>query len=93
VGPPVEKVGARPSGLDIHWRVYHLVTCVTEIYMEYIVFTRTCLPYVRVIMTFMHVSLVELPFQTVMGQIPALECMLSGAHRLLQPHPILPGNK
>jgi hypothetical protein len=45
--------------------------------MEYIVFTRTCLPYVRVIMSFMHVSLVKLAFETVMGWIPALECVLS----------------
>jgi hypothetical protein len=35
--------------------------------MEYIVFTKTCLPYVRVIMAFMRVSLIELPFQTMMG--------------------------
>jgi hypothetical protein len=53
---------AKPPGLDIHWRVDSLGTCITEFYMEYIVFTRTFLPYVRVIMAFMCVSLVELPF-------------------------------
>jgi hypothetical protein len=51
--------------------------------MKYIVFTMTCLPYVTVIMAFMRVSLVELPFQTVMGWIPTLECMLSCVHGLL----------
>jgi hypothetical protein len=35
-------------------------TCVTEFYMEYIVFTRICLPYVRAIMAFRCVSLVYL---------------------------------
>jgi hypothetical protein len=42
-------------------------------------------------MEFMHVSLVEPLRQVVMGQIPALECMLSGARGLLRPRPILPG--
>jgi hypothetical protein len=74
---------AKPPGLDIHWRVDHLGTCVTIFYMKYIVFTMTCLPYVTVIMAFMRVSLVELPFQTVMGWIPTLECMLSCVHGLL----------
>jgi hypothetical protein len=69
--------------LDIWWRVDHLGTCVTEFYMEYIVFTRICLPYVRVIMAFMRIPLVELPFQTVMRRLPAVEWMLSGAHGLL----------
>jgi hypothetical protein len=58
---------AKALGLDIHWRVDCLGTYVTEFYMEYIVFTKTCLPYVRVIMAFMRVSLIELPFQTMMG--------------------------
>jgi hypothetical protein len=31
------------------------------------------------------VSQIELPLQTVMGQVPALEYMLSGAHGLLRP--------
>jgi hypothetical protein len=34
---------------------------------------------VRVIMTFMHVLKVESLCQAAMGQIPALECLLSGA--------------
>jgi hypothetical protein len=33
-------------------------TCVTKFYMEYIVFTRICLPYVRAIMVFRRASLV-----------------------------------
>jgi hypothetical protein len=33
-------------------------TYVTEFYMEYIIFTRICLPYVRAIMSFRRVSLV-----------------------------------
>jgi hypothetical protein len=48
----------KPSGLDIWWRVDRVGTCVTEFYMEYIVFTRICLPYARAIMTFRCVSLV-----------------------------------
>jgi hypothetical protein len=61
--------------------------------MEYIVFTRTCLSYVRLIMVFMPVSLVELPCLTVMGQIPALKCMLSGARGLLRSRLISSSNK
>jgi hypothetical protein len=57
---------AKPPGLDIRWRVDHPGTCVTEFYMGYIVFTRTCLPYVRVIMAFMRASLAKLPLQIVM---------------------------
>jgi hypothetical protein len=34
----------KPPGLDIHWRIDRLGTWVTKFYMEYIVFTRTCLP-------------------------------------------------
>jgi uncharacterized protein YhhL (DUF1145 family) len=56
-------------------------------------FIRTRLSYVRVIMVFMHVSLVKLLRQTVMGRIPALEYMLSRAHVLLRPCLILQGNK
>jgi hypothetical protein len=53
---------AKPPGLDIRWSVDHFGTYIAELYMEYIIFTRTCLPYVKVIMVFMHVSLVELLF-------------------------------
>jgi hypothetical protein len=42
---------------------------------------------------FMRVSLVELLCQTVMGQIPALEYMVSGARGLLRPRPIVPSLK
>jgi hypothetical protein len=83
----------KPLGLDIRWSVDHLGTCVTDFYMEHIVFTKTYLSYIRVIMAFVHVPLVVLLIQTVMGQIPALEFMVSGARGLLQPCPILPGHK
>jgi hypothetical protein len=83
---------AKPPGLDIQWTVDRLDTCVTEFYMEYIVFTRTCLLYVRVIMVFVHISLVKLPFQTVMEWIPTLEFALSGARGLLLPDSFSPGN-
>jgi hypothetical protein len=43
--------------LDIWWRVDCRDTCVTEFYMEYIAFTRICLPHVRATMAFRHVSL------------------------------------
>jgi hypothetical protein len=36
-------------------------------------------------MVCMHVSLIELSFQSVMRQILALECMLLGVRRLLPP--------
>jgi hypothetical protein len=61
--------------------------------MEKLAFTRACLSYVRVTMEIMHVSLVELLCQTVMGWIPALEYMLSGAHGFLWPRLIKSGNK
>jgi hypothetical protein len=83
VGGGTSPGDVEPLGLDIQWRVDCLGTCVTEFYMEYIVFTKTCLPYVRVIMAFMRVFLVELPFQIVMGWIPSLKCMLLGACGLL----------
>jgi hypothetical protein len=82
-----------PSGLDIQRSVDRLGSCVTESYMEYIIFIRMCLSYIRVIMVFMCVSLVELLHQMVMGRIPTLECRPSGERGLLQPRPISPGNK
>jgi hypothetical protein len=45
------------------------------------------------IMVYMHVSLVKLSFQTAMGQVPALEYMLSGVRGLLQLCHILSGNE
>jgi hypothetical protein len=48
----------KPPSLDIWWRVDRLGTYVTEFYMEYIVLTKICLPYVRAIMAFGRVSLV-----------------------------------
>jgi hypothetical protein len=55
----------------------------TESYMEKPAFTRACLSYVRVIMAIMHVPLVELLCQAVMGHIQALEYMPSGMCGLL----------
>jgi hypothetical protein len=46
-------------------------------------FTMLCLSHARVIMVLMRVSLIELPCQAVMGRIPALVYMLSGARGLL----------
>jgi hypothetical protein len=79
---------AKPSDLDICGGIDHLDTCVIEFYTEHIAFTMICLPYVEIITVCMHVSLVVLPFHTVMEWIPALECTLSGARGLLQPRPI-----
>jgi hypothetical protein len=62
---------------------------VSEFYTKHIAFTRICLPYVGIITVCMCVSVVELPFQTVMEWIPALECMLLGACGLMQSCPIL----
>jgi hypothetical protein len=53
--------GCEAPGLDIRRSVDRLGTHFTKSYMEYIVFTSTCLSYVRVIIPFMCVSLVELP--------------------------------
>jgi hypothetical protein len=62
----------KPPGLDIWQSVVRTGTCTIKSYMEHIVFTRTRLPYVRVIMVFMHVPLVEPLSQTVRGWIPTL---------------------
>jgi hypothetical protein len=43
---------AKPPSLVIRWSVDCLGTCVTEFYMECIVFNRKCLPCVRVIVVF-----------------------------------------
>jgi hypothetical protein len=50
---------AMSPGLDIYWSVDHLGTCATKLYMDYVFFSRTRSPYVRGIMVFMRVSLVE----------------------------------
>jgi hypothetical protein len=67
-------------------------TRATESYMEYIVFSGICLPYVKAIM----VSTCIPSRATILnsdGTDPTLECMLSCARGLLQPCPILPGCK
>jgi hypothetical protein len=79
--------------LDICEGVDRLGTYVIEFYMECIAFTRIYLPYVGIIMVCICVSLVEIPFQTVMRWIPVLQCILLGACGLLQPCPILSGSE
>jgi hypothetical protein len=44
-------------------------------------------------MAFMRVSFIEPLCQAVMGQIPSLEYILSGARGLLWPRPVVPGAK
>jgi hypothetical protein len=56
-------------------------------------FSRACLSNIRVIMAIIHVPLVELLCQMVMGQNPALKYVLSGMCGQLWPCPIMPGNK
>jgi hypothetical protein len=59
--------------------------------MEYLIFTKACLSYVRVIMALMRISLVELLRQAVMGHIPVVEYMLLDVHGLLWLRSIVPG--
>jgi hypothetical protein len=59
------------------------IPALLNLYMEEIIFIMACSSYVRAIMTFMRVSLVELLRQTVMGRVPTLEYILSGARGLL----------
>jgi hypothetical protein len=84
---------AKPPGLNICGCIDRLDTYVIEFHKEHITFSRMCLHYVRIITVCLRVSLVELPFQIVMGRIPALECMLSGAHGLCQSCPISLGSE
>jgi hypothetical protein len=83
----------KPPGFDNYGGADSLCTCVIDFYMNHIAFTRICLPYVGIIMVCMCVSLVELPFQIVMGRNLELECMLSGACGFLQPRPTLSGSE
>jgi hypothetical protein len=95
VGGDAFPEDVKPPGLDIRWSVNRMATCAIGSYMEHIIFTRTRLPYVRVIMVFMRVPMVEPLSQTVMGWTPTLECMLSlsGVHGLLLSRPISPSDK
>jgi hypothetical protein len=61
--------------------------------MEKLAFTRACLSNVKVIIAMMCVPLVELLCEMTMGQIPALEYLLSDARELLLPHRVTPGCK
>jgi hypothetical protein len=61
--------------------------------MEKPAFTRACLSNVKLIMPIMRVPMVELLCQAVMGWIPALKYLLSGARGHLWPHPVVPDIK
>jgi hypothetical protein len=54
-------------------------------------FNRAYLSSVRDIMVIMCVPLVEQLYQTAMGRIPALKCLLSGARGRLQLHAMMSG--
>jgi hypothetical protein len=58
--------------------------------MEKPAFIRANLSNVRVIMTIIHVPVVEFRCQAAMGWIPALKYLLSYARELLWPHTIVP---
>jgi hypothetical protein len=73
----------QPLVLDACGGVDCLGTCIINFYIERMDFTRVCLPYVGIITVSMRVSLAKLPLQTVMGRVPILEYMLSGARGLL----------
>jgi hypothetical protein len=83
----------KPPGLDICGGVDCLGTSVIEFCTEHIAFMRICFLYVGIIIMCMCVSLVLLPFKTVMGWIPTLECMLLGACGFLQLCRILSGSE
>jgi hypothetical protein len=93
VGDGAFPGGAKPLGLNICCSIDRQGTCVTESYMKKHAFTWACLSYVRFIMAIMRVALVESPCQTAMGEISALEYVLSGARGFLWPCLITPGNK
>jgi hypothetical protein len=84
---------AKPLVLDIRWSVDRLVPVLPSFAWSTLFLPGHVLPYVRIIMVPMCVSLVALLFQTEMGWILVLESMLLGARGLLQPHPILPGTE
>jgi hypothetical protein len=83
----------QPPVLDACGGVDCLGTCIIVLYKEHMDFTRVCLPYAGIITMRMRVSLTKLPLQIVMGWVPVLECMLSGARVLLQPCLTLSGNE
>jgi hypothetical protein len=66
--------GYATPGLGCLWNVDCLGVCH---------FTMGYLPYSGIVMTCMYESLVELPAQTMMGQITVIKHMLSGARGLL----------
>jgi hypothetical protein len=85
--------GAKPLGLDIYHGVDLASTSKTEPYMEKLAFTWVCLSIVRLIMAIMHVPLMELLCHATMGQVSALEYLLSGECGCLCSFPIVAGIK
>jgi hypothetical protein len=84
---------ARPLNSGSCGGADYLGTYIIDFYIGHMVFTRVCFPYTRFVMVCMCVLLVKLPFQTVMGRVPVLEYMLSGAHGFLRPCLISSGNE
>jgi hypothetical protein len=86
--PPLVAFSSPSDGVLTIW-----VLVLPNLTWSKLFFTRARLSYVRVIMTFMRVSLVEPLRQAAMGRISVLEYMLLGARGLLRPRPIVPGTK
>jgi hypothetical protein len=61
--------------------------------MENPAFTKASLSDVKVIMTIMHVLVVELLCQAITGRIPILKCLLSGARGHLWLRSVMSGIK
>jgi hypothetical protein len=68
-----------PDGLDLSWRTPPL--------------SGVSLSDVRVTTVIMHVLVVELLCQTVIGRVPLLDCLLPGVHWCLWLYLVLPGTK
>jgi hypothetical protein len=86
-------MGAKPSGCAIYPVGDRLDPWWARSLMEKPAFTTVNLSDVRVIMVIRRVLVEELLCQAVTGQIPVLECLLSGAHGYLWLSPIMPGIK
>jgi hypothetical protein len=83
--------GAKPPGWAICLGVDRPGPWWTGSLIEKPAFTRVNLSNVKVIMTIIRVLVKELLCQTVMGQIPVLECLLSSARGRLWLRPFMPG--
>jgi hypothetical protein len=74
----------QPPVLDVCGGIDCLGSCIIDLYIEHMDFTMVCFPYVGIIIVHTCVSLAKLPLQTVIGWVPVLKYMLSGARGLLQ---------